>query len=182
MEISGGNRLAQLNLWEVGGQISATGTVQRRLLLLKKPPRVFLFVCWEFLSWSFLVFSVSWDEALVVLLCPLPLPSSATPAQGTASQGLLLLACGHCWSTLPKPEFFTWVSFYNFPFDRLLFYSAAVKVKGIKMKAGSAGKSCTMSCAPVPEVSFWGRSVIRHETGNTSSHLMGFSLVEEQRY
>lgn len=142
MEIPGGDRLAQLNMWKVGGQINAFGTVQRRLLLLKKPPGAFPFCL---LAVSLLVFrgflcELGWSPVCprlseMVQSCSALHSCQAVPPQHRAQHprdfrdlSWLLLAYGHCWSTLPKPEFLTWVSFFNFPFDRLLFYSAAGKV------------------------------------------------------
>lgn len=135
-EIPGGDRLAQLNMGKAGCQISALGQSRGDCCYWINLWELSFSDCWQFPFWSVLGLPVSWDEALGVPGCqkqsspalPCAPAKQCPPAQGTASQGLILLACGHCWSTLPKPELLTWLFFFNFPFDMLLFYSAAVKV------------------------------------------------------
>lgn len=145
VKIPGEDGPAELNIWKCRGQNAALGRAQGRLLLLlKKPPEAFMHQCHFSLPWggsfslSFPGFSVSWPEALdsqavrnsAVPFCPSLTQSSAIPAQSTASQGLLFLAYGHCWSTLLKNGSFDLSFFFNFPFDRALFYFAAGRSTG----------------------------------------------------
>lgn len=162
----------------------------------KNLQELFSSVCWQFLSWSFVGFSVSLVEALCVpgcqKWCSPALPSTPAkqchPSTGHSIPGIFVTwadsfwhmatAEVHCRNQIFWPEFL----FLTFRLIGFYFILQLVKCRVLKWRLGVLEKSCTVSCVPVPEVSFWGRSVIRHETGNTSSHLMGFSLIEEQRY
>lgn len=186
-EIPREDRLAQPNMCKAGGQIN----VQGRLLLLKIPLGAFLFcllavfllVFPGFLcerGWSPGCPRLSETEQSCSALCL----SQAVPAQHRAQHPrdycfwFMATAEVHC----QNQNF--WPGFLFLTFHLICFYFILQlwKHRVLKWRLGVLEKSCVVSRAPVPEVSFWGRSVIRHETGNTSSHLMGFSLVEEQRY
>lgn len=172
MEFPGGDRLAQLNMWDVGGQISAPGTVQSRLLLLKKPPRAFLFFL---LAVSLLVFpgflcELGWSPGCPRLSetehsCSALCPCWAMPPQHRAQHPRDCCLWHLATAEVHRQNQNFWPVFLFLTFHLIGFYFILqlLKCRVLKWRLRALEKSCTMSYAPVPEVSFWGRSVIRHE-------------------
>lgn len=119
--------------------------------------------CWQFPFWSVLGLPVSWDEALGVPGCwkqsSPALPSAPAkqcpPSTGHSIPGINPFGMWPLLKYFAKTRAFD-LTFFFLTFLLICFYFILLlfKCRVLKWRLGVLEKSCTVSCAPEPEVSF----------------------------